>query len=290
VPFYPASGNHDVEWLSDGSRRPYKSFFRNTYDYLATQPVNSHLAPESQKLWYSFRHATSLFVSLDSNLMIDTGRYGKTHALAPYKNYAEEQLQWVQGILEHASQDPTIKTKYVFFHHSPFFSKETTGGFGLGGHEDDRELMVNEGMRDPSGRMVYLLDLFRRYRVNAVFSGHEHYYERWRETIEENGNPVHTLDWVVVGSGGVKPRSSYDYGDRRVTELFDKGSVYDNYLKRISEIDPNWSAKLERVYPNRENPSAKLQSYTHVSVDGHEVRFETREVDGTPRDTGYFSR
>ncbi|MGH9339862.1 MAG: metallophosphoesterase family protein [Acidobacteriota bacterium] len=288
LPFFPAIGNHDVNWHDQSSRYPFRSFFRNAFEWLDEQPENRHLAPDNQRLWYSFRHATGLFIHLDSNLFIDTGRYGKTHALAPYRNYAPEQLTWVEKVLDDAERDPAIQTKFVFLHHSPFFSKENTGFMGIGGHEDDRKLMVNQEM--PAGSTVkYLLDLFRLHQVTAVFSGHEHYYEHWREDIREETRPIHSIHWVLVGSGGVEPRDHHEYGHEEVDELLEEGELYDRYLDRISELNPRWTADMQRVYPNKDNRSGEMQSYTLVNVDETEVAFRTVDVSGQVRDSGFLS-
>ncbi|HJZ11367.1 MAG TPA: metallophosphoesterase, partial [Acidobacteriota bacterium] len=208
IPLFPAPGNHDIEFLCETSRNPYRAFFKNAYSFLAEQPLNVHLSgSDNQRLWYSFRYATALFVALDSNLLIDSGRYRETNLLPIYRNYADEQFRWIKDVLEKSDSDPSIKSKFIFFHHSPFISTRNTAAFGLfGGHEDDSQLLINSQGSEPDGSQIHLLDLFRRHRVNAVLTGHQHYYERWRETIDEGNGSVHVLNWIVVGSGGVKPR------------------------------------------------------------------------------------
>lgn len=291
LPFFPAIGNHDIDWKSESGRYPFRSFFQRSYDWLAEQPDNSHLSPDNQRLWYSFRYATSLFLALDSNLFITSGYYEELQSSPTYRHYREEQLRWVRDVLEKASGDPTIKTKYIFFHHSPFISKENKAFLGLfGGHENDRKMMVNQQMPDDESRVRYLLDLFRLHKVTAVFSGHEHYYERWREIIQEDGNPVHTLNWVVVGSGGVKPRSHRKFGDERLSRYFREDKIYHHYLERISEVNPAWTSSLDRVYPDERYPSGKIQNYMLVSVDGTSVEFRTVDVSGQIRDSGFFSQ
>ena len=293
IPFFPAAGNHDVEFRSPQSRFSFMHYFNNVYDFLSGQRLNSHLArrENNQRLWYALRYATSVLVVLDSNLIIDSGRYRDTHSLTPYQGFSEEQFRWVREVLETADQDSSIQSKFVFMHHSPFLSKENRSMFGFGGHEDDRELMIGHAMPSSDGNSKeYLLDLFRRYNVTAVFSGHEHYYERWRETINEGNGETRALNWVVVGSGGVKPRENLEYGDNDLSELFEQGEVYDNYLKRIAKINSNWSSKLDRVFPNKENSSGSFQNYMLVHVDGTNVRFETIDKNSVTRDSGHFSR
>lgn len=290
LPVFPAVGNHDIDWSDERGRFPFRSFFDNSYEWLARQPSNDHLGRENQKLWYSFRYASSLFIALDSNLFITSGYYEDLQSSPTFQAYREEQLRWVRNLLESTAGDPTIKTKYVFFHHSPFISKENGSVLGFfGGHENDRKMIVNQQMPESEEGVRYLLDLFRLHKISAVFSGHEHYYERWREIIYENGNPLHTLTWVVVGSGGVKPRSHRKYGDDRVDKYFREDKIYHKYLERISEINPLWTSTLERVFPDERYPSGKIQNYMLVSVDGTQVQFRTVDVEGTVRDSGFLN-
>jgi hypothetical protein len=292
IPFFPAIGNHDVEFRTPQSRASFLNYFKNVYDYLSGQPLNQHLAgTNNQRLWYAFRYATSLFLILDSNLIINSGRYKDTNDLPPYHGFIEEQFQFAREVLAKADQDPRIKSKFVLFHHSPFLSKENTSLFGMGGHEDDRGLMVGHAAPSTDGNgKEYLLDLIRKYNVTAVFSGHEHYYERWVETIDEGNGKSRDLNWVVAGSGGVKPRENIEYGDKNLAELFEDGELYDSYLDRITNINPRWSAKMERVFPTREDPLGSFQNYLIVHVDGTNVRFETIDTSAMTRDSGYFSR
>ncbi|MDA2932812.1 metallophosphoesterase [Acidobacteria bacterium AH-259-D05] len=293
IPYFPSVGNHDVTWKSPYSRYRFINFFHRVYRYLAEREINAHLLdPTTQKLWYSFMYGNVLFIVLDSNLFIDEGRYQKTHSLEPYKNYLREQMIWVRDLLRNSSQNPNIRAKFVFFHHSPFVSDENNPVplFGWGGHPGHSQMVVNQTVSsDEPGKTLYLLDLFRKHRVTAVFTGHEHYYERWREIIRENSRPIHILNWVVTGLGGVKPRGSPEYEEEEIEELLEEDEVYRHYLARISELDPNWTAELQHAYPTEESPSARFHNYLLITVDGSEVWFQTKDKWGSVRDEGFFS-
>jgi 3',5'-cyclic AMP phosphodiesterase CpdA len=291
VPFFPAVGNHDIQWHSESGRERFRAVFAKPYSWLATQKHNDHLTGDNQRLWYSFRYADSLFIVLDSNLFIDSGYYRRTHKLPAFSGYAEDQLKWLRFVLKESIQDQSIRTRFVFMHHSPFFSQRNTAFLGLlGGHENDSEFLINQQLPDGIAEARYLLDLFRVYRVNAIFSGHQHYYERWVETIRERDRTVHASHWVVVGSGGVRPRAHREYGDARVDRLFQDGKLYHTYLQRITQLDPDWSSEMKRLYPTPEHRSGKFQNYIRVDVDGKEVRFKTVDADGNLRDSGFISR
>ncbi len=292
IPFLPCIGNHDVAWGSPFSRYPFRTFFDKSYDYLGRQPGNGHLLePTGQKLWYSFNHGKALFIVLDSNFFIKEGKYRRTHALIPYRNHLKEQLVWVRDLLKKSSCDPNIHAKFVFFHHSPFYSGENSffPTLGLGGHPGHREMVVNQEVPQPSlSEEAYLLDLFRFHRVTAVFTGHEHYYERWREVIREKNRPIHAVNWVVTGLGGVKPRGRPHYKKKKITKLLEKEEVYRHYLERITAINPDWTAELEHAYPTEERKESRFHNYVLVEMDGSRIRFQTKDIQRKVRDAGFF--
>jgi len=292
-PFFPAVGNHDVSWDSSVSRRRFLDFFQSVYDYLGESQVNWHLREsDGQRAWYSFEYGEVLFIVLDSNFFIDEGRYDRTHDLEVYQDYGREQLAWVREVLEQSSRQDRFRAKFVVFHHSPFVSdqKHPLPLLGIGGHPGHVGMVVNETIPgDGASRSSYLLDLFREHRVTAVFTGHEHYYERWRETIFENGSPVHVLNWVVTGLGGTKPRGRPDYEQEEIQELFEPGELYREYQDRISHLSPDLSAELAHVFPNEEQHSGRFHHYILVTVDGTRITFKTRDRSQRIQDQGAFS-
>jgi 3',5'-cyclic AMP phosphodiesterase CpdA len=88
-------------------------------------------------------------------------------------NYWEKQIKWLESDLElHKDADFV----FVSFHHPLYSSPES----------DDRR----EEQRELRKRFEPLL---KRYRVTAVFSGHDHFYER---------NEVDGIHYIVTGGGG----------------------------------------------------------------------------------------
>ncbi|MGH9342116.1 MAG: metallophosphoesterase family protein [Acidobacteriota bacterium] len=292
IPFYPAPGNHDIAWGSPFSRYPYRVFFDRVYDHLGRQPQNSHLLqPAGQKLWYSFTYAGVLFISLDSNLFIDEGRYERTHRFRSYRGYQQEQMIWLKNVLERSSQDSGIRAKFIFFHHSPFITTQTEPLpiLELGGHPGHDELLIGKAMAPSSGaREQYLLDLFRLHRVTAVFTGHEHYYERWREIIRAKGSVIHSLNWLVIGGGGVRPRGHPKYRPEEIEKVMDQ-EFYRDYIDRISRLDSSWTSELQHVYPHPESSEADFSHYVVVSLKSSEIQFEVKDQEGRVRDRGRFN-
>ncbi|MEE8586450.1 MAG: metallophosphoesterase [Acidobacteriota bacterium] len=293
LPFFPVPGNHDVNWGRPDSRANFASFFRSALQFLADFPQNRHLqALEEQKLWYSFTYGGALFLALDSNLFIDEGKYAKTHSLAPYRNMAQQQLDWLFNLLQESGQNPSIRAKFAYFHHSPIFSHENKPKLGfLGGHPGHRRMMINQVVpgRAASGQRIYLIDLFRRHRVTAVFSGHVHYYERWRELIRRGDRSIHVLNFFVLGNGGVKLRGRPLTKPEDISRLFEDNPELQQYQDRISALDPRLSSRLEHAYPNPDHPDGRFHGYTLVRVEGDSVRFETKDREGRVRDSGLLA-
>ncbi len=101
------------------------------------------------KLWYSFKHNRSLFIVLESDVL-------KNPQNAP--DMKEKQMVWLKETLQ-KSEKETTRHKIVFMHH-PMCLK------------DAKE--KNQYFNMPKEIRNELLELFHRYNVKAVFSGHYH--------------------------------------------------------------------------------------------------------------------
>jgi hypothetical protein len=136
----------------------------NTYRSYFSVPQNGNMTER----YYAFTYAASRFLILDSNL---------------YSFALTDQTSWLERELIAARQDRAIKHIFVVMHHPPY-SISLHGG--------------NVELRDRWG------PLFERYKVSAVFSGHDHVYSR----AEVNG-----IHYFVTGGGGSalyprRPKSS----------------------------------------------------------------------------------
>jgi 3',5'-cyclic AMP phosphodiesterase CpdA len=116
------------------------------------------------ELYYSFVAGNSLFVVLDS--YIDDQE----------KKITGEQFAWLEGVLGRSTQ----KHKFVFLHH-PLFTEP-----GKGHHSGD---CLDKYPKDRDK----LEALFVRSKVDAVFAGHEHFYQR---------KTVDGITHVITGGGG----------------------------------------------------------------------------------------
>jgi hypothetical protein len=243
--------------------------------------------PANQRMWYAFVHKSVLFVVLDSNLFIQEGKYQRTHSLPVYQDYLSEQLTWLEQTLEKYGEDPGIRARFVVFHHSPFVSRETVRPFNMGGHPGHSRMVINlELPSERSDGIRYMLDLFRYHGITAVFTGHEHYYERWQETVRADGQVKRQINWIVSGMGGVKPRGKAIFREDEITALVDKKKEFQEYLERASVVDPAWTSELLHVYPNEGEPESRFHNYVKITVESDKVILETKDVKGEVRDSG----
>jgi len=152
---------------------------------------------------YAFTYGPARFLVLDSN--------SASFALT-------DQTAWLERELAAARQDPGIRHVFVVMHHPPY------------------SISIHGGQRDLRERWT---PLFEKYGVAAVFSGHDHCYER----AEANG-----VRYFVSGGGGAP--------------LYARG-------KRIAAIDRAAVKRYERVshYLRVHVIGARIE-VTAVRVDG----------------------
>jgi len=145
---------------------PYKNLIRRlpifpvvgNHDLLADNGVTfqSHFFHPEGNLYYDFYWGNTHFIALDST-------YTSFHSPDP------KQLAWLEETLAAS----TAPWKIVYFHHPPFNS----GIYGNDAH----------ALQD-------FVPIFEKYRVNVVFNGHAHSYERI--------HPINGITYVVTGGGG----------------------------------------------------------------------------------------
>ena len=126
------------------------------------------------ELYYSFTAGNSLFVVLDS--YIDDQE----------KRISGEQLKWLEGVFVNSQQ----KHKFVFLPH-PLYTD-----LGKGHHAHDSV----DAYPDSRDRLEAL---FAKFKVDAVFAGHEHYYER---------RTVDGIIHIITGGGGAPIYDKEEYG------------------------------------------------------------------------------
>jgi predicted phosphodiesterase len=152
------------------AKAPYYPVAGN-HEYNSDLYYDNFELPNNEK-WYSVDIGNIHFIALDTNWHIF--KYS-------------DQYDWLEEDLKNV--DPGIKFKVVILHHPPFSS---------GTHPEDEKRLRES-----------IVPLFEKYRVDLVFCGHEHSYER----LYHNG-----IIYIITGGGGAPL-----YGQGRVT---DKSAVF----------------------------------------------------------------
>jgi len=169
VPFFPSLGNHD---LDSGNGKGYLDAF----DVPANNPQNS-------KRYYAFRYAHALLIALDSNEKL---------LYKPDQIQGSPQYIWLVRELQKAENDPDIHWRFVFFHHPPY-----SGGYHGQGSQKEWLAQLRKT----------LIPVLEKYRVDMVFNGHDHHYERSypiRDGSIADHQDAHTqgITYIVTGGGG----------------------------------------------------------------------------------------
>ncbi len=143
-------------------------------------PENS---PDPER-YYAFTYGNARFLILDSN---------------SYSFSLTDQTAWIEQQLQAARLDPTIRHIFVTMHHPPY------------------SISLHGGQRELRERWT---PLYEKYRVAAVFSGHDHVYSRAE---------VDEVHYFVSGGGGAPlyPRDHRaDELDENATKFFERVNHY----------------------------------------------------------------
>lgn len=234
--YFPVVGNHDDNWGSNWYPDPFGHGFCDVFDAVAlgenhtAQPWYSTVQSSQYSdaefdrlmcsknpaerdvyprfMYYSFNFKNSHFVVLRINsdgydLEVCNNCAGAKNNYDDYYNI--HQLDWLRQDLARASADTAIQNIFVFLH-TPLFTSWN---------------------HPPNVSRRLLLPEFSKYKVRAVFSGHNHIYERTipiYATAGANGaDPELTQDnvngttYIVTGGGGSPLDDNYRGPDPYVT-------------------------------------------------------------------------
>ena len=153
-------GGHQPDDFRKKFELPYQSLIQSGVKFYAS--LGNHDDPNNERLYKPFNMNGQRYYSF---------KKGDVEFFALDSNYmSPEQLDWIS----HSLQASKTKWKVAFFHH-PLYSNGRT-------HGADLDLRTR------------LTPLFRQYGVNAVFSGHEHVYERIA--------PEDSIYYFILGNSG----------------------------------------------------------------------------------------
>jgi hypothetical protein len=172
---------------SGESAQDYKTKFENVYKRLLDDKVKFYASlgnhDESNQRFYEFFNMNGEEYYRFTK--------GNVSLYALNSNYMDKkQLKWLEGEL---SKD-TNQWKICFFHHPPYSS-----GGKHGSSTELREIV------EP---------IFLKYGVNAVFAGHEHFYERIK--------PQKGIYYFISGAGGKLRSGDVKKGSPLTEKAYDK--------------------------------------------------------------------
>jgi hypothetical protein len=153
-------GGHSPRDFERKFELPYKPLLDSGVKFYAS--LGNHDNPDDERLYKPFNMGGERYYSF---------KKGDVAFFALDSNYMDPaQLSWIEQNLRNSQ----ARWKICFFHH-PLYSNGKS-------HGPDADLRAQ------------LAPLFERYGVNAVFSGHEHVYERMK--------PENNIYYFILGNSG----------------------------------------------------------------------------------------
>lgn len=151
---------------------PIRHFSSSVPSYIAigNHEVDSHWFDEfvsqpGNEHWFAFTYGNSRFIILDTNRFYYTG---------------SEQYNWLVEELE-SQEFRSSDFRFVFFHHPPY-----------------SEQWDSPGYTGEVGVRTFLVPILEQYRVDIVFAGHTHDYERGKRDLDDG----YEIYYIISGGGG----------------------------------------------------------------------------------------
>jgi hypothetical protein len=176
----------------------------------------------SSGVWFSVTYKSALFILLDS------------------EHSTSAQTTWLKQVLANAAADPTIKWKFAFYH-APVYPCNSKSPFSSG---------------------IPWVREFEQYKVDMVFNGHAHVYERTCQMVGgkcQQGGVI----YVTAGGGGAGTK------DVDPTKTDNAGSDSYDCQQILQASKGNW------------------HHYCHIKIDGNTLTYNCYSHDATtnPEDT-----
>lgn len=231
VPYFLAPGNHDVtssdDLASPGRAQGLRNYLMAMGKLIPPDGATRRLTGYPT---YAFGYGNTFVLAIDSNIADDS-----------------TQFAWAKAQLEGLDRRRYTHIA-AFFHHPPFSS---------GPHGAWRIERPTQQIRDR------WMPLFRRHKVDLVFTGHEHFFEHWVERWRDESGRWRRMDQLVTGGGGA-PLYSYQ-GEP------DLGP----YLA----VGARDSVRVQHLVKPGMTPGENAYHYLLVHVDGARVWHEIIGVD-----------
>jgi hypothetical protein len=204
IPIMQIVGNHTI-YDAGGYGPASIAGSVGRFKAVCDNPDNGSARGDWKERYYAFWYGPCYFICLDANNTSDDGLDNNRHlpdGSTPDWEPGSEQYVWMTNRLAYAQRRAAFT--FVAFHPSPYC---------CGVHGNPKEAQ--------SGYPLRVLDpVFRRYGVDAVFTGHDHVYERCVTGPEgfQNRYPdgiddpltwqdEANLNYIVEGNGGDTARA-----------------------------------------------------------------------------------
>ena len=214
LPWMVCAGNHEIEFNGtdyDGLYTAFEKRYQMPYvkvaefgEVLIASDINPNInfpycTPSIFQSEYNYGNSFYSFESGSAHIIY----------LNPYSNtnYTSQQYNWLQSNL--ASVDRNNTPWVIVVMHCPWYSSNVK-------HYDDKQTIL---MRDS------MEELFYKYNVNIVFSGHVHAYER-TYPVFKNKTDIYGTVYVTIGDGGNLEGLDYKYYDQPKWSAFRNGTQY----------------------------------------------------------------
>ncbi|KAI3860251.1 hypothetical protein MKW92_053723 [Papaver armeniacum] len=199
-PWMVTQGNHEVEKISVFHHESFTA-------YNARWRMPYEESGSSSNLYYSFEISGVHVIMLGSYADFESD---------------SDQYKWLQADLAKIDRS---RTPWVFvLIHAPWYSTNEA-------HQGEPESV---GMKEAMEELIY------NARVDVVFAGHVHAYERFTRVYADKADdcgPVH----ITIGDGGNREGLASNYMDKTSISVFREASFGHGRLEVVNETYASWS-------------------------------------------------
>ncbi len=231
VPYFLAPGNHDVtgatEFSAPGRQAGLRNYLEATAQLIPPVGATRRLAGYPS---FAIGYGNTFVLAFDSNIAADS-----------------TQLAWAAAQLQGLDRKRWVHVVALF--HNPAFSSGPHGGPTV---EPQTEIVRSRWM-----------PLFRKYHVELLLTGHEHFFEHWVERYRDEAGNTRRIDQIVSGGGGAPLYAFSGTPDLR------------GYIAAAGAD----SVRLEQLVRPGMTPGDDPYHYLVVHVDGARMWLEVIGVD-----------
>ncbi|KAJ8899560.1 hypothetical protein K2173_018534 [Erythroxylum novogranatense] len=214
-PWMVTQGNHEVEKIPLIHTTPFTA-------YNARWRMPFEESGSTSNLYYSFNVAGVHVIMLGSYTDFDP---------------TSDQYNWLQSDL--AKVDRTKTPWLVVLIHAPWYNSNE----------------AHQGEIESIGMKEYMEGLVYRYRVDVVFAGHVHAYERFTRVYQNKANNCGPM-YINIGDGGNREGLARNYIDPKpAISVFREASFGHGQLQVLNATHARWS-----WYRNDDNANVSSDS------------------------------